>query len=108
LEHFVLRIIVKHEALHLPAVDEYLAVLVQLCTRQLLDESVKHGALGGLESVGIIYKRVPFVVKLHLRGFYSHSVQFVHFRSFVHRYVANETVFHILQWFLFQLLAQWP
>ena len=59
---------VEQEALHLLAVDEYLAVGSELCPRQLADEAVEHRAFLKLEGIGIVDKGVALAVELDLGG----------------------------------------
>ena len=66
---------VQRQVLYLLAIDEYLAVVLQFHTWQLLDESVEHRALRNVEGIGIIDNGIALIYHLHLRGLHHHLQQ---------------------------------
>ena len=57
------------------AVHFDVAATFQFNAWQLLDECVKHGAFGQLESIGIVNERIAVDVELYLRGLHHHLAQ---------------------------------
>ena len=66
---------VERKVVYLLAVDEYLAVFLQLNTWQLLYQSVKHRAFRHVKRIGIKHQRITFPHHLYLGGSDYHFAQ---------------------------------
>ena len=66
---------IQRQVLNLLAVDEYFAIILQLHTRQLFDESVEHGTLRHIEGIGIEDNGIALIHHLYLRGLDDNLLQ---------------------------------
>ena len=65
---------VKQECIDFAPVHGNLSAIVQLHTRQFLDESVKHRPLGHRESIGVIHQCIAVHIELQLSGLHNQLV----------------------------------
>ena len=63
------------QLVNLPAINKNLAIFIDGHARHLVDEVVKHRAVGQFERRGIIDDGVAPIVHLHLRGRHCHLLQ---------------------------------
>ena len=66
---------VEQQVFHLSAIDEYLALFRQFRARHLLNQCVEHRAVGHVEGIGIIDKRIATIVHFHFRSCHHHLIK---------------------------------